>query len=229
MAGRMDQARMPQHILIALEDPEFALALADALRAAGHEPLRTNNADVAISATIVSPPDIVLLDARASVLERLTSPPSGKGHGHLSYALLCTSEAYAALPAAVTAHAQAHIATPAHPADCLPAILTALRRAREMSQLRDRERQLSNALSERRHTSMAVGVFMERLRLDRRKAFETLRNGARAHGRHIASVAADLLDAIERSNGLFAAKRCDENGAEIANRDTRHVRPAKLR
>lgn len=69
--------------------------------------------------------------------------------------------------------------------------------------LRDRECQLSGALLERRDTGMAVGVLMERLRLDRRKAFETLRNGARARGRRIAELAAELLDAVECSNGLW--------------------------
>lgn len=60
--------------------------------------------------------------------------------------------------------------------------------------------QLGEALQARRETSMAVGIIMERRRLDRRAAFEVLRSRARSQRRRIQDVAADLVNALDELN-----------------------------
>ena len=60
--------------------------------------------------------------------------------------------------------------------------------------------QLGQALQERRETSIAIGIIMERRRLDRRQAFETLRGQARSQRRRLHDVAADIVNALDALN-----------------------------
>ena len=60
--------------------------------------------------------------------------------------------------------------------------------------------QLGQALQARRETSIAVGIIMERRRLDRRQAFEALRSQARSQRRRLHDVAADIVNALDALN-----------------------------
>ena len=60
--------------------------------------------------------------------------------------------------------------------------------------------QLGQALQARRETSIAVGIIMERRRLDQRAAFETLRAQARSQRRRVHDVASDIVNALDALN-----------------------------
>jgi AmiR/NasT family two-component response regulator len=68
--------------------------------------------------------------------------------------------------------------------------------------LRETESQLSTALQQSREISMAIGLLMERLRVDRDTAFEKLRDEARAKRRRMNEVAEELLQCVERINSF---------------------------
>jgi AmiR/NasT family two-component response regulator len=70
----------------------------------------------------------------------------------------------------------------------------------EVGKLRESKSQLSMALKQSRATSVAIGVLMERLRLDRGKAFSVLRDHARSTRRRVSEVAEELLQSLERVN-----------------------------
>jgi AmiR/NasT family two-component response regulator len=70
----------------------------------------------------------------------------------------------------------------------------------DLETLREKESQLTTALTANRETSMALGVLMERKGIDRKQAFELLRNHARSIRRSVHSVAGELLDASEKLN-----------------------------
>ena len=82
----------------------------------------------------------------------------------------------------------------------VPAIEAALARAADLRELRETGGQLQTALNESREVSMAVGLLMERRRLDRRQAFDALRTTARTQRRKIGEVAQELLAAAELLN-----------------------------
>lgn len=82
----------------------------------------------------------------------------------------------------------------------VPAIEAALARAADLRRLRTTEQQLQTALNENREISMAVGLLMERRRLNRQQAFEALRSTARSQRRKIAEVAEEVLAAAEMLN-----------------------------
>jgi response regulator NasT len=82
----------------------------------------------------------------------------------------------------------------------VPAIEAGLARAADLKKLRNTEQQLQTALNENREVSMAVGLLMERRRLNRQQAFETLRTTARTQRRKIGEVAEEILAAAELLN-----------------------------
>ena len=63
-------------------------------------------------------------------------------------------------------------------------------------------RSSSTALANSRETSIAVGILMERERLDRHSAFDVLPDYFRAQRRKIKDVAEELIRAIEFANQL---------------------------
>ena len=82
----------------------------------------------------------------------------------------------------------------------VPAIEAALVRGREISRLRESESRLGSALLIEQKTRTAVGVLMERHRLDRQAAFEALRQYARSTRRKISECAEEILTAVEQLN-----------------------------
>jgi AmiR/NasT family two-component response regulator len=80
------------------------------------------------------------------------------------------------------------------PADVQGAIDVALRHHREQQRLNEKVAQLESALDRRAVIERAKGILMERHRVDERRAFELLRDHARAGGRRVVDVAQSVLD-----------------------------------
>ena len=94
----------------------------------------------------------------------------------------------------------AYLDRTADPRQYLPAIEVASARAVELRKLRETEAQLSEALRQRREISMAVGVLMERHRIDSKAAFERLRSSARFRQLRVHEISVQLLEAMEQPN-----------------------------
>lgn len=99
-----------------------------------------------------------------------------------------------------------YLLKPITPAQLLPAVRAALARAAEIQDLRAAEQRLTLALREGRETGMAVGVLMERYRIDRHGALRMLRAHARSSQRKLNDVAAELIQAAEVLNALAPPK-----------------------
>ena len=87
----------------------------------------------------------------------------------------------------------AYLVKPLNAVQIVPAIEAALARAAEIARLRHAKAELIEALKRGRETNMAVGILMERYRLNRVEAFEALRSYARYQRRKVGSVAEELL------------------------------------
>lgn len=99
-----------------------------------------------------------------------------------------------------------YLVKPIAPAQLLPAVRAALARAADIQELRAAEQRLTLALREGRETGMAVGVLMERYRIDRHGALRMLRAHARSNQRKLNDVAGELLQAAEVLNALAPPK-----------------------
>lgn len=94
---------------------------------------------------------------------------------------------------------------PIDQAQLLPAVRAALARGAEIRSLRAEEQRLSRALREARETGMAIGLLMERQRLDQASALNLLREHARGRQRRLYDVACELLAAADSVNALRPA------------------------
>jgi AmiR/NasT family two-component response regulator len=69
---------------------------------------------------------------------------------------------------------------------------------RELQQLREENAQLARAVNQSRDINVVVGILMERFKLDRQRAFEALRQQARARRIKLEELALALLGAEEQ-------------------------------
>ena len=79
----------------------------------------------------------------------------------------------------------------------------------ELEQLRERTRQLQQALTSRVAVDTAVGVLLERHRLGRQDAFELLRRAARHHRRSIHELAREVTARHEDTPEIAAILALD--------------------
>jgi response regulator NasT len=82
----------------------------------------------------------------------------------------------------------------------VPAIESAMVRARDVAQIEDEQERLRGALEGQQEISVAVGIMMERRRLSRNAAFNYLRSEARSGRRKLRDVANEYIAAEERLN-----------------------------
>ena len=93
-----------------------------------------------------------------------------------------------------------YLVKPIDPSRVVPAIETALARARELGELRRAQSSMAAELAGAREVSLATGILIERSHLDRVNAFEMLRRHARSQRRKLRDVAAEVVDAAETLN-----------------------------
>jgi len=82
----------------------------------------------------------------------------------------------------------------------LPAVETALARARELRAMEETQRQLEKAVSRSRKISVAVGITMMRRDCSEQQAFEILRSQARSHRMRLEELAEEIAKATETFN-----------------------------
>lgn len=101
---------------------------------------------------------------------------------------------------ATKAGALGYLVKPIDVDHALPTIESALERSKEIQKLRDTEDQLHTALEQGRETSIAIGVLMQQCNVTSDQAFQILRTRARNQRRKIASVASELVQAVDNLN-----------------------------
>lgn len=96
--------------------------------------------------------------------------------------------------------ALSYLIKPTDPLKIAPVVEAALARAEELKSLRDSERRLQAALDNEREISVAVGIAMMQYRLERRAAFELVRNTARKRRIKLIDLARNVISAAETLN-----------------------------
>jgi len=198
----METQKQSRRILIVDDDPNLNILLGDVLRQAGYEVTAAESPDEAIAAVAAARPDLAVLDIRMRGASGLDVGAALRDDFGVPFVFLTLVEDEATVKQATEMGAIAYLVKPLNMRQCLPTIEAALVRAAELRRLRQSETQLATALQQGREISMAIGLLMERLRVDRDEAFERLRDDARASRRRISEVAEELLRCVERLNAL---------------------------
>lgn len=189
-------------ILVADDDRLVLATLSASLKEAGYETLEANDGVEAVELCERHRPDLAILDIRmpnmdgieaASKLQEITGTP---------FIILSAYSDQDLVDRATDLGALGYLVKPVHAQGLIPAVEAALKRAREICDLRETRYRLVNVLEGDQVTSTAVGVIMERHRLSKRAAFEKLRSHARSQRRKLTEIANELVDAVELANNI---------------------------
>lgn len=199
-------ATAPSPLVLLVDDDTLLVGmLAHALEAAGFRVATAGSAKEALAFLHFDhlQPDLAVLDIAMPGMSGLEL--AGQ-LGDVPYMILSASRDAEIATQAAQAGAVGFLLKPITSAQLLPAVRAALARAADIYELRAAEQRLTQALHEGRETGMAVGVLMERYRIDRHGALRMLRSHARSSQRKLNDVATELLQASETLNALTPPK-----------------------
>jgi len=196
-----------RRLLIVDDDTELADTLVKALEKSGHVAAAAHNVEDAVASLSNSTPDLVVLDVRMPGWSGLQFSELLKEQFAIPFIFLSGANDDETVQRATELGALAYLVKPMDLRQCVPSINAALARADELNALRRSESQLATALQQNRTISVAVGLLMERLHVDRDAAFDALRDDARSSRRRINEVAEELVAAAERLNRVFVPAR----------------------
>lgn len=184
-------------ILLADDDPTILLAMGHGLRAAGFNVLEASDGDQAIELCRELKPDLVILDMNMDNLSGLDVAEWLNLNLPTPFIFLSGSDDEEIVHAAAIAGALGYLVKPVSPQKLLPGIRAALLRGRELHKLRESEQHLTRAVNGNRDISIAMGILMQRMQIDRQDAFEIIRRRAREQRRKTLEIAADIIATIE--------------------------------
>ena len=195
-------APAPTHILIVDDDRVVLSAIGIGLRKTGYRVTEAGDSATALEAASRDKPDLAVLDVRMPdmpgvlLAERLAAE-----HG-VPCMFLSAYDDPDSIQRAKLAGALGYLVKPLDVPHIVPSIEAALARAAQIQALKDTGEQLTHALENTRETSMAIGILMERLGMNRDEAFATLRSSARSQRKRVHDVASRIVDALEELNRL---------------------------
>lgn len=190
------------HILVVDDDRLVLASLARGLRSAGYRVSAADGGKQALDIAEQEGPDIALLDVRMPAMDGIELGRLLFERAGIPILYLSAYGQADIVQQAVAQGALGYLVKPLDIPQILPSIEAALSRAADLAQLRAAESQLTTALAAGRETSIAIGLLMERNRLDRQQAFEVLRTHARSNRITVAEAARDLVGTVEKLNAL---------------------------
>ena len=190
-------APSPDRTLLLVDDDRLVLVvLAQGLRDAGYQVATAESVDEAealLSCGLRS--DLAILDVRMPGRDGLELAARLQALDHVPFILLTAYSDPRIVEQAAAHGALGYLVKPVDTPGLIPAVEAALARAGELSGLKRSQRQLQTALDTERDISVAVGMVMMQLGLERREAFEMLRRVARSQRRKLAVIAAEVIAA----------------------------------
>lgn len=185
-------------ILLVDDDAQVLAQLAASLRAARFEVCTASPA----ADKGARRPELAIVDLQAAGLTTLALP----------FLMMSAGASEELVRQAAAQGAVGYLSKPLDRGQLLPAVITGLARAREIRALHEAETRLTAALLCGRETAMAVGVVMERFRVDREAAFGALRQHARSNRLRLVDVAGEVLKNAACVHGI--GRRLRKNASQ---------------
>lgn len=199
------QAGRASRLILLVDDDLLILGLVSTqLQAAGYDVWMASSAPMAVGllADGGREPDLAILDIGMPGMSGLELSQHMRTNTAIPFMFLSANEDAASIRQATANGAVGYLVKPLDLAQLVPAVQAGLARGDEIRGLRDSETRLTQALQSGRETGMAVGVMMERYKIDRESAFRMLRDHARSHQRKLNDVAGEVLAAAEALNSI---------------------------
>jgi response regulator NasT len=194
------------HILIVDDDRLILALIGSGLRDAGYRVTEASDSASALRAVAAERPDLALLDVRMPDMSGVKLAERMAAEYGVAFMFLSAYDDPATIGRATELGALGYLVKPLDVPQIIPSIEAALGRAAQIRNLKDTGEQLSHALETGREINIAVGILMERLRLTRQGAYETLRSNARSQRRRMQELAAGLIDALDHVNAFTGGR-----------------------
>ena len=195
-----NENRETTHVLLVDDDRPILMALADSMRRAGYVVSEAQSGQAALDLATTSPFDIALLDIRMPGMSGLELARALSQQTDLPFLFMSAHSEMDVVKDAAEYGALGYLLKPVTITQLVPAIEAALARAQELRKLRETEAHLNVALASGRELNIAIGIVMERNRIDRQGAFDMLRIHARSQRRKMSEVAEEFVRAAEVIN-----------------------------
>ncbi len=192
-------------VLIAEDDPLIGLALAERLRALGHEPLGpAADGEHAVELARASACDLYLFDVEMPKLDGLDAAAQLAAEGLRRPVVVVTGiEDESLIERSIASGVSAYLTKPIDTRELQAAIGLAAARQAEFEQLEAEVDRAQQALEDRKLVERAKGLLMSALDLSEQDAFRRLQLTARERNLRLADVAARIVE----QQSLLAPKR----------------------
>jgi response regulator NasT len=202
---RKTETKEPARQILLVDDDMMMLGLlSECLVYAGYDTRLASSAKMAIDmiSEMGRKPDLAILDVTMPGMSGLDLARVLRADTGIPFMFLSASDDNEVIRQASEYGAVGYLVKPISHTSITPAVQAALARADEIDQLRQNELRLTTAVQTGRETGMALGVLMERYKIDSNTAFEILREHARSNRRKLNDVAHELLHAQDVMNSL---------------------------
>ena len=145
-------------------------------------------------------PDLVIIDMRMPSGDGLELAPKLEELNHIPFILQTAYSEQDIIDQANVSGAMGYLVKPVTIAQLIPAIETALSRARAFDDMRKKEQELKGVLDTDRIVSVAIGIIMDHYRMSYDQAKESLRKTARSKSIKISELASSIISSRESLN-----------------------------
>ena len=200
----MTKAHKKKAKVLLVDDDRLILStLATGLRTYGYDVFEAATGKDALQLAGQVKPDLALLDIR---LPDLSGPEIARlldKEWGIPSLFLSAHDDNATVQEAICTGGLGYLVKPFPVNHLVPALEVGLQRAREMQALKERDKRRQEALDRNRTINVAVGVLMERHKLARQEAYESLRSLARNQRCKVVNIACQVVESTDFLNGLI--------------------------
>jgi response regulator NasT len=193
----MDQIKPASkaRILVADDDGLVLATLSAGLRELGYAVLEASSGIEAVRICAEEKPDLAILDMRMPGMSGIEAAKQIVKTSQVPFIFLSAFDDADIVEQAIAEGALGYLVKPVSAPQIAPTIEAALSRSSDMDSLKQKEENLSAALTSGREISIAIGLIMGETGLSTTEAETALRNYARSHRRKMSAVAADVVSA----------------------------------
>ena len=187
--------------LLVVDDDRLVLAnLAAGLEQGGYAVLKAQSGAEAVRICAEQAPELVVMDVRMPGLSGIEAARKIREKSDVPVLFLSAFDSQDIVKEAVAEGGFGYLVKPVRINQLLTSIETALARAADIKAMRSTEDGLRIALRGDRNIGIATGLVMERYHVTANAAFEALRQRARSERRKLSEVAAEIVEAAEKSS-----------------------------
>ena len=197
---KKERNEIRRRIMLVDDDRVILSTLSKGLEQAGYDISQAVSGAEALKIIDIDKPDLAVLDVRMPHMSGIDLARHLRDNTSVPFMFLSAYSSLEGVKQAAESGAVGYLVKPIDTTQMIPALEAALARAAEIKSLRRSEVDLATALAAGREVSIAVGVLIERYKLTRESAFETLRMYARTNQRKLNDVALELIQAAEVLN-----------------------------